>query len=336
MPSATTPWLEPLAVVNEQNIVDRDRFETALEKIRTRVKKPEQGLFGPDSMMWRVFGDQAGSIGALRAVLLQTAHPFIAHAVQQKSAYQTDPYGRGKRTIRAVNHWIFGDMEMALNAARIVWSVHTRITGEIANDVGPYEKGDAYAANEQHALFWVHATTLEGPLHVYESIYGKLSRAERERFNDESKLFALLFGIDEALIPPTFADFQQYMQTMFDSEVVTPDAASRDIAKYLLAPKGKNDGAAMAWAKIMTAGLMPPRIRAGYAFPWGWRQAAIYNASLKAMALTVPRLPAELRGTRPYRRSMHEALGTRPGRLEKRLNRAIDRGIGGGKKRAAA
>lgn len=321
--AAGKPWLQTYSIADEANIVDRDRLEAALEKIRSRVSNPKHGLFGPDSILWRVYGEQATAVGGFRALLLQTAHPYIAHAVQQKSAYQTDPQGRGERTFRAVINWVFRDLDRAFSSARTVFRVHTRIVGQIANRVGAYEKGDPYAANEQHSQFWVHATGVDSSLRLYEHIYGPLGREERERYNEESKLFALLFGIDEAIIPPTFGDFQEYIERMLESDVLTPDQASLDIAKYVLSPPTKKAESAFAWLRIMTAGLLPPRIRHGYQFEWGKLERTVFDASMKALRVGVPLLPPELRHSPIYRHAMHTAMQTEPGRFERRVDRTL-------------
>jgi uncharacterized protein (DUF2236 family) len=319
------PWLQTYAVADEANVVDRDRFEAALEKIRSRVSNPKHGLFGPGSMMWRVYGEQVTGVGGFRALLLQTAHPFIAHAVQQKSAYRTDPQGRAERTFRAVIDWVYRDLDAALASARTVFRVHNRIVGPIANRVGPYEQGDHYAANEQRSAFWVHATGVDSALRLYEHVYGPLSRDERERYNEESKLFALLFGVDEAIIPPTFGDFQEYVDRMFESDVLTPDQASRDIAKYVMSAPTKQAVPAFAWLRIMTAGLLPPRVRHGYQFDWGTFERAVFASSMRALRAGVPRLPPELRRSVFYRHAMHKAMQTEPGSFERRVDRTLER-----------
>lgn len=317
------PWLQPYALADDANVVDRPRLEAALAKVRAQVSDPSAGVFGPDSVMWKVYGEQATGVAALRAILLQTAHPFVSHAVQQKSAYRTDPQGRHERTVRAVNRWIFGDLAQAFAAARTVWGVHTRVVGEIANRVGPYDRGDRYAANEQHAQFWVHATGVDSALRLYEHIHGPLGANDLARYHEESKRFALLFGIDERLFPPTWADFRAYMDMMFESDVLTPDQASLDIAKYLFTPPVKQAAPAFAWLKIMTAGLLPSRLRHGYELSWGRFEHRAYEASLKTLRATVPRLPPELRFSFAYRRALHRVRHSQPRLFERRVNRAI-------------
>lgn len=322
------PWLQTHSVVDAQNVVDRERLEAALAKIRSRVRTPEHGLFGPGSMIWKIYGEQLTGIGGGRALLLQTAHPYISHSVQQKSAYRTDPSGRNERTMRAVVDWVFGDLDRAFGSARTVFRVHTHIVGSIANRVGPYDAGDRYAANEQHAQFWVHATGVDSAVRLYQHVYGPLSAEELERYNEESNLFALLFGIDEAMLPPTWGDFQEYVGRMLESDVLTPDQASLDIAKYVLSPPTPKLAGAMAWFKLMTAGLLPPRIRHGYQFRWGRAEERMFEASMAAIRRGVPLLPPPLRYSMHYRRALHRAEQTKPGRLEQRVDAAFLKAAG--------
>ncbi len=264
-------------------------------------------------MVWRLYGSEAASLGGLRTLVLQTAHPFIAHAVQQKSAYRTDTRGRNERTFRAIVNWAYGDLERVLTSARTVFRVHSHINGEIANRVGPYDVGDTYAATEQRSLFWVHATGVYNSWQMHERVYGPLTREERNQYNEESKLFALIFGIDEALLPPTFDDFLEYWDSMIESDVLTPDQASRDIARYVMAPPTRELSRVWDWLKIITAGLLPPRIRHGYELKWGRFEQHTFDVSMKAVRTILPRLPAEFRQTFYYRRAMHRALETTPG-----------------------
>ena len=59
------------------------RFELADED--------DPGLFGPDSVTWRIHADNAMFVGGLRALLLQTMHPLAMAGVAQHSNYRRDP-----------------------------------------------------------------------------------------------------------------------------------------------------------------------------------------------------------------------------------------------------
>ncbi|NIR38143.1 MAG: DUF2236 domain-containing protein, partial [Actinobacteria bacterium] len=51
----------------------------------------DPGLFGPDSVSWRVIGDVAAFLGGIRALLVQAAHPEVVAGVSDHSRYQEDP-----------------------------------------------------------------------------------------------------------------------------------------------------------------------------------------------------------------------------------------------------
>ena len=51
----------------------------------------DHGLFGRDSMMWRVNREMTTLFGGARALLMQAAHPLVAAGARQTGAYRRDP-----------------------------------------------------------------------------------------------------------------------------------------------------------------------------------------------------------------------------------------------------
>ncbi len=304
--------------------VDRPALERTLEKIRAKVKNPKEGLFGPDSMVWKIYPQMILGIGGGKALLLQTAHPFVAHAVEQHSKFRTDPHGRGTRTFTALFAWLYGDLDSAFKAARRVHALHGTLTGQIPNQVGPFAKGSTYEANLQDALFWVHATLWETPIQAYELVVGKLSAKEKEQYYQESKLFAYLFGVEDAIIPPTWNDFLEYCEQMYESEILTVDSVSLEIADFVLRPPKPSLQGVVDWYKIITAGLMHERIRHQYRFKYGWLEEKIFENSIRAMRAIWPRLPYDLQYAPIYRRAMRR-LGRQgpPSPLAKWVEKAM-------------
>src|SRR5579862_1266319 len=132
--------------------VSRKQFDQTLAHLRSQVADPRAGLFGPESVTWKVNRHNLLGIGGGRALLLQTAHPWVAHAVEQHSRFREDPHGRGERTFKAVGAMVFGDLEMAFRAARRVHAVHGRVKGELALRVGEFDPGTRYDANQVEGL----------------------------------------------------------------------------------------------------------------------------------------------------------------------------------------
>ncbi len=54
----------------------------------------DPGLFGPDSVTWRIHQDSSMLVGGLRALFLQTMHPLAMAGVADHSNYREDAMGR--------------------------------------------------------------------------------------------------------------------------------------------------------------------------------------------------------------------------------------------------
>jgi uncharacterized protein (DUF2236 family) len=275
--------------------VSREQLEMHLARVRERVRDPRHGLFGPSSVLWRINREQALFLAGGRAALLQEAHPFVAHGVDQHSLTRTDPTGRFVRTFRNVYAMVFGDLDSALTAARRVHAIHTRIRGAIGEPSGAHPAGSRYEANEEHALLWVHATLWESSLLVYELLVRPVSPPDKERYYQETKLFAYLFGISDAVLPPSYRDFVAYNRRMWHSDQLFVGTPAREMAGFLLAPKVPALESTMAWYRVVTAGLLPAPLREAYDLPFGARERVLYRASLRALRTALPFVPRQLR-----------------------------------------
>ena len=75
------------------------------------------GLFGPDSITWRVHADPTYAVAGLRGLLLQALHPLAMAAVEQNGGFEADPWGRLTRTSQYIATTTFGTEVEALRAA---------------------------------------------------------------------------------------------------------------------------------------------------------------------------------------------------------------------------
>jgi uncharacterized protein (DUF2236 family) len=286
--------------------VSREQLEAHLQRLTARVRDPRQGLFGPGSMVWRINRERVLFVAGGRAALLQEAHPFVAHGVDQHSHTRTDPAGRFERTFRHVHAMLFGDLDGALASARRVYGIHTHIRGQIAEASGAHAAGSPYQANDEHALLWVHATLWDSSLVLYERLFRPLTVEERERYYQETKLFAYLFGISDALLPPSYDDFAAYNRKMWHSNELFVGEPAKEMARFLLGAPRQSGGApslfssTMAWYRVITAGLLPAPIRAGYGFSFGRTERALFRASLRGLRAGLPLLPRQLRFVPAY------------------------------------
>lgn len=231
-------------------------------------------------MIWRVNREQLLLLSGGRAVLLQEAHPFVAQGVDQHSLTKADPVGRYVRTFKHVHAMIFGDLESAMSSARRVHKFHTTVRGHMSEPTGPYPRGAPYEANDERALLWVHATIWESSVLAYELMFEPLSADEKERYYQETKLFAYLFGIPDTLIPPSWPDFVAYNRQMWDSSELAVEHAARSMATFVLSPTNPIHARFSGAIRVLTAGLLPASLREAYGLRFGQTERALYEAAL--------------------------------------------------------
>src|SRR6266567_975371 len=71
------------------------------------------GLFGPDSVTWKVHAEPIIGLAGLRALCLQSLHPRAIAGVMQNSGYRADPWGRLERTVIYVATVVYGTTAQA-------------------------------------------------------------------------------------------------------------------------------------------------------------------------------------------------------------------------------
>ena len=272
-------------------MVSRSDFETAVAGVRAVVRDPIAGLYGPDSHVWRINREAVIFLGGGRAALLQLAHPVVAQAVSDHSTTRTDPIGRFQRTFEIVFAMVYGDLDSACAAARRVRAIHERILGVLPARVGAYAEGTPYAANLPDALLWVHATLWDTSIQVYELVMGELPLDVKAAYYEETKRFARLFGVPEDILPATWTDFQRYCQGMYGSPQLTVGAPAAEMGRFLLDPSRTRLGPAWSWYGMMTAGLLPERLRQAYGLDYGALERRMFDGSIAALRTTWWLLP---------------------------------------------
>lgn len=282
-------------------LVTRGDLEGRLADLAAEVRDLRAGVFGPGSRVWTLNREAIVFLGGGRAALLQLAHPGVAQAITDHSRTREDVLGRFVRTFENVFAMVYGDLESALHTARRLHAVHERIVGA------------GYAANQPEALFWVHATLCETSVQVWELVMGPLSRAEKNAYWDESRRFAALFGIPDALLPRDWAGFEDYWQGMLASDAIRVSSAGRTLGDFLLRAPAWWLSPSFDWLRLMTARLLPPRLRDEFGLAFGTRERIAAEASLAALRATWWALPGAVRWLPAYRDAVRRVDGI-PGR----------------------
>lgn len=243
-----------------------------------KLPNSREGLFGPDSMMWKLDGLGAPpAFGAGRALLLQVAHPWVTAGIDQHSDVRNDPLGRARRTFYHISSMVFGSMPQAMASANQVRDIHEEIDGKMTEEAGAFHYDSEYRANEINAMIWVHATLWETVVHMYEKLEHKLTPEEKDQFYEETKLFAMLFGIPESALPANWEEFMAYNEAMWNSPQLTVTPNALQLKKDLFDPKSIWMIMPLWGQEIITSAELPPRIRDQYEMKYGWWQKFNYG-----------------------------------------------------------
>jgi uncharacterized protein (DUF2236 family) len=323
MPASRISSRVPAASVPDPHWVTTEEFEAQLQRIRRETPNPVHGLFGPDSMMWRIGRCHlASTLGSGRALLLQVAHPWVTQGVDHHSRTRTDPLGRARRTFKHVLSMTFGSLDHALSAALRVHAVHKRIRGALEYSAGGYVQGAEYRANETNALLWVHATLWDSAVRMYELVVEPLSSADKDRFYEETKLFAYLFGIPESVLPHSWSDFIAYNEQMWDSGQLSVTPAALDLTQFLFKPLAPGLGPTMRWMEMVTAATLPPRLREAFKLRYSDSTPARFDRTVQRMRRIHNALPDRFRYSPTYFEALARIEGRRSDVFTRTLTRA--------------
>jgi uncharacterized protein (DUF2236 family) len=305
-------------------IVSRADLESELASLRDRVADPCAGIHGPESTAWRLAGDLAVFLGGGRAALLQLAHPMVAHAVAHHSHVARDVIGRFQRTFRHVFAMAYGELDDAIESAKRVHAVHTRITGEIPAAIGAWPAGTRYHANDTEALRWVHATLADTTIAVRTRLGYRFAPGELDRYTIEMNRFAALFGIPRELLPRTWAEHERYMAEMLASDRLAVAPVALEMSKFLLGrgcigaqpPLGR-------LAELLAAAMLPPRLRAGFELAYSRTDRVAIAIGFQTLGRLYERLPRSLVAIPAHAEAKRRLAGKPPSELSAWAERAL-------------
>ncbi|OAN66270.1 oxygenase MpaB family protein [Sphingomonas sp. TDK1] len=212
----------------------------------TPVQRSADGLFGPESVVWRVHGDVTTMmVGGVAALFLQMLHPAVLAGVWDHSKFRHDMLGRLRRTARFIALTSYASRGEAEAAIARVREIHHHIHGTLP-DCTPY------GADNPRLLAWVHVTEavsfLDGWIRYAEP---GMSHADQDRYFAEFAVVAEALGADPvphnrsealALIAEMRADLRY-------------DARTRAVAKLLLEQPAPNLGAKPFQAMTFAAAI---------------------------------------------------------------------------------
>ena len=305
---------------NLSTFVSSKELERHIASIEERVERPHEGIFGPDSITWRISRESALFLGAGRAALLQLAHPWVATALDQHSSLLSKPIARFHSTFRVVFTMIFGTAPQAFRAARSLYETHTRIAGQLPADVAGYAAGSRYEALQMPALTWVYATLIDSAIIAYECVLPRLSPADREAYYVESKIMAGLFGIAPDTLPPDWPSFQAYIRQMLVSQELGVSDRSRIMAHRILTGAGSWIPVPR-WYQSLTTEILPSRFRTEFGLSFGEARMQSAQRARTWLPHVYAKLPAPVRYVGPFQEAQERLSGRPVGFIARRSNR---------------
>jgi uncharacterized protein (DUF2236 family) len=301
-------------------LVSRGDSESLIASVVQATPDPLAGVFGPGSMSWRIHREAGLFLGAGRAALLQLAHPWVATAIAQHSNVLSDPIQRFHNTFRIVFTMVFGSLQQAVGATRSLYLLHTRVRGQLTEEVAGYGRGSHYEANEISALRWVYATLIETAVLAYECVLPPLTNSELEAYYGETRLLAALFGLPASALPADWPAFLGYCREMERSSTLGVTASAKVIGHSVLAGGGSWIKPPH-WYRALTAAWMPGRLRGEFEIDFGGREAD----SLKRIRSWLPRfyrsLPSSVRYVGPFHEAQARLANRSPGVVARVGNR---------------
>ncbi|NEE02690.1 oxygenase MpaB family protein [Phytoactinopolyspora halotolerans] len=192
------------------------------------AERPDLGLFGPQSVSWRVHAEPILWLAGLRALYLQALHPRAVAGVVQNSDFRRDCWARLMRTAEYVTTVVYGTTDDACRAGERIRRIHEPLR---AHDP---DTGEEYRIDEPHLLRWVHVTEVESFLSTATRAGVRLTADEVDRYYAEQLRAAELVGLDPAIVPASAADIAEYYRTVRPELALTP--AARDVARFLAVP----------------------------------------------------------------------------------------------------
>lgn len=207
--------------------------ERALEPTRPRglpvpAGPHDWGLFGPDSISWRIHSSPVLLVGGLRALIIQSLNPLAMAGIDQHSDYLERPLSRLRRTAEYVATVVYGDSPSAHRAAEMVERLHSRVKG-----VDPIT-GSHYSAADVETKLWVHCVEVHSFLAAYRAYGGRLSETEQDAYLSEQVRAAELMGLPRELVPASRAGFRDFFEHMRTGLCVS--RASRDAIELVVDP----------------------------------------------------------------------------------------------------
>jgi uncharacterized protein (DUF2236 family) len=206
----------------------------------------DPGLFGPDSVCWKVHADFTSMMtGGISALLLQALHPLALAGVWDHSTFRTDILGRLRRTATFIAGTTYGNRHDALALIERVRRIHLGVSG-IAPD------GQPYRASEPALLTWVHVAEVSSFMTAHlRYVNPQLSVGAQDQYFAETARIAEMLGAEN--IPRSRAELDAYLLAMRPALVASE--RTREVVRILMSAPAPSMAMRPAGTLMLNAGV---------------------------------------------------------------------------------
>jgi uncharacterized protein (DUF2236 family) len=179
----------------------------------------DRGLFGPDSVTWRIMREPVMWVAGLRALYLQALHPRVMRGTWQNTSFARpgEAWGRFVRTTEFVGVRTYGSTERVARASRRVRKIHSSLTGTDPD-------GTRFRLDEPELLLWVHCGEVSSYADIARRSGLRVSARELDVFVDEQRRSAGVVGLDPDTVPASVAELDAYYDRMRSGLYACPEA----------------------------------------------------------------------------------------------------------------
>ncbi|MFD3717953.1 oxygenase MpaB family protein [Streptomyces sp. NPDC058674] len=257
----------------------------------------------PGGVLWTIAGDVRALLMLPAAFTMQVAHPAIGAGVDQYSVFRTDPWGRGERSLRSVQLWVYGGRDAAAEGRRV-----RRLHKEIR---GTDTRGRRYHSLDPACYAWVHASGF--PVYLYAGRYllRRFTPAQERQLYREWLQVGRILGLHDRDMPQSIEEYWVYYRRMLAEEIEPTKVARELVATDVPLPRPEGGSRPvrlllrLTWPLLraaflrlrafVTVGFMPPDARAAIGLAWTPAQERSLRRFAAVVRILVPLLPERLR-----------------------------------------
>ena len=281
----------------DRKIITDDDFSERMEHIQSLCSEPSHGIFGPESMMWRISKETFVYYGSACSVLLQNSNEIVGTGLGEHSSVKTSIAEKHERRLEYMHGLIFGDLDTVLGISKRLFGIHKKVTGVLPDNT-------PYRANDTKPLLWVAGTTVSVFVILYERYIQSLTPEEKEEFLNDTRKLLYCFGVSDEHMPKDWKEFENFIESNLNSDGVlneyakqTPDMIFKNypLVRYLDVPFTN-----INIYEALTAGLLPEDLRKLYGMKFGPKEKKYSERFMNILSKVYPYFPKKYKYMSAY------------------------------------